>query len=397
MSYVVLCLIFILIFLLIFGYLIVPINKNYPKKKNNNGKYCILIPARNESKVIEGLLTSIKEQTRKIDASDVYIIVEDPKDPTIEIDKKYKMNIVFRKDLSKKRKGYALDDAIQEILKDKKKYDAYFILDADNVLDKDFIKIMEEDINLGYDIGIGYRNTKNGDSLVACSSALAFSLTNTLNNERNKKYTNTCSISGTGFYIRGEIIEKLKGYPFNSLTEDYELSLYCTLNNLTTTYNKKAIFYDEQPDSFKTSITQRTRWVKGYFEARKNYAKDIRKSIKRKDINFSSKINALIGITPLILIFISTVLFLLNASFISFKTFAYSLILVLAIYYFSLFLLSYSLIKKEKDKLNIKVSIIKLMLYNPIFLSTFIYCFLIAIFKKNIEWKAIPHDKQLKL
>jgi len=189
MSYVVLCLMLIGVFLLIFGYLIVPINKNYPKKKNNNGKYCILIPARNESKVIEGLLTSIKEQTRKIDASDVYIIVEDPKDPTIEIAKKYKMNIVFRKDLSKKRKGYALDDAIQEILKDKKKYDAYFILDADNVLDKDFIKIMSKNIEKGYDIGVGYRNTKNGDNLISCCSALVFSLLS-LYNERNSKYSN---------------------------------------------------------------------------------------------------------------------------------------------------------------------------------------------------------------
>ena len=48
-------------------------------------------------------------------------------------------------------------------------------------------------------------------------------------------------------------MEDWQGFPFNTLTEDYELTLYSTLNNLTTTYNEKAIFYDEQPDSFKVS------------------------------------------------------------------------------------------------------------------------------------------------
>lgn len=50
------------------------------------------------------------------------------------------MNNVFWKDLSKRRKGYALDDAIKEILVKNKKYESYFIFDVDNVLDKDFIK-----------------------------------------------------------------------------------------------------------------------------------------------------------------------------------------------------------------------------------------------------------------
>ena len=259
--------------MVIFGGLVTPKNNNFPQKKREKHKFCILIPARNESNVIEELLTSIEKQTMKIPREDVYIIVEDKNDLTVSIVDKHKMNIVFRKDLSKKRKGYALDDAIKDILLKNKKYTAYFILDADNVLDKNFIKKLSSDFDNGYDVGIGYRNTKNGDNLVACSSALAFSLVNTLNNEGKMRYSNTLSISGTGFYIRGNIVESWGGFPFNSLTEDYELSLYCTLNNLTTSYNKDAIFYDEQPEKFSWSMIQRTRWVKGYLEARKGYVK----------------------------------------------------------------------------------------------------------------------------
>ena len=66
-----------------------------------------------------------------------------------------------------------------------------------------------------------------------------------------------------------------KGYPFHTLTEDYELSSYATLNNLTTYYNTKSIFYDEQPLRFKDTINQRIRWIRGYFDVRKIYNKKI--------------------------------------------------------------------------------------------------------------------------
>ena len=64
------------------------------------------------------------------------------------------MTIVYRKNLNKKRKGFTLDDAIKEILKSNKKYDAYFIFDADNILDKNYIKEMTKSFDEGYDIEI---------------------------------------------------------------------------------------------------------------------------------------------------------------------------------------------------------------------------------------------------
>lgn len=73
---------------------------------------------------------------------------------------------------------------------------------------------MEEAYEDGYDIGIGYRNTKNGnDSVIAAASSLTFSMINTLGNEHKTKCNNTLTISGTGFYIKGDIVEKLSGYP----------------------------------------------------------------------------------------------------------------------------------------------------------------------------------------
>lgn len=375
---------------LLYKYLIMKKNTNYPQKEKNDHNYAILIPARNESLVIEKLLISIENQTKKIKPEDVYVIVETKKDKTVSIVEKHKMTIVYRKNLNKKRKGFALDDAIKEILKSNKKYDAYFIFDADNILDKNYIKEMTKSFDEGYDIGIGYRNTKNSKNLVSAASALTFSMINTIGNKRKSKYTNNLIISGTGYYIKGAIIESWKGFPFNSLTEDYELSLYSILNNLTTTYNDSAIYYDEQPEIFDVTIIQRSRWVKGYFDARRNYIHKIRKSISKKDKNYASKITALIGVNPLITLIIGILLLLID-SITSFKNFIISLLIIFILIYITLMIFTYIIIKKEENKLDIKVSKILLIFYNPFYLLSYIYCLYIAVTKKDLGWQEIKH------
>lgn len=366
-----------------------------PKKYNNKKRYCILIPARYESKVINNLLLSITKQTTKINPKDIYIIVESIKDKTVDIAKQYNMNIILRENLSLKRKGYALNDAVTYILKKQIHYDAYFIFDADNILDKDFIKNMEKSINEGYDIGIGYRNTKNSNTLVSASSALTFSMINTMLNERKNKYHNNLTISGTGYYIKGSIIEEWNSFPFHSLTEDYELTLYAILHNLTTTYNKKAIFYDEQPDNFNISLKQRTRWVKGYFEARKKYINKISKSETKNDPNFASKVNAFLGVTPYIYIIIGLLIILVNTLITKgITTFLCYLTIFLLLIYTVLVLFTILMLKKEKNSLNISKSMkIKVIFYNPIFMLSYIICLLRTIFIKDIKWDRIDHNK----
>ena len=381
--------------LLIYSYLVMPRCYLKPKKYNNKKRYCILIPARYESKVINNLLLSITKQTTKINPKDIYIIVESIKDKTVDIAKQYNMNIILRENLSLKRKGYALNDAVTYILKKQIHYDAYFIFDADNILDKDFIKNMEKSINEGYDIGIGYRNTKNSNTLVSASSALTFSMINTMLNERKNKYHNNLTISGTGYYIKGSIIEEWNSFPFHSLTEDYELTLYAILNNLTTTYNKKAIFYDEQPDNFNVSLKQRTRWVKGYFEVRKKYINKISKSETKNDPNFASKVNAFLGVTPYIYIIIGLLIILFNILITKgITTFLCYLTIFLLLIYLVLSIFTILMLKKEKNSLNISKSMkIKVIFYNPIFMLSYIICLLRSIFIKDIKWDKIDHNK----
>lgn len=378
-------------------------NHNYPIKESiSNPKFAVLIPARDESKVIEGLIKSIKDQTFNINMNDVYVIVEDINDYTCDIVKKYGATTIVRKNLELRRKGYALDEAVKFILASGEKYDAYFIFDADNVLDKDYFRNMNETFFNGYDIGIGYRNTKNGnDNVVAACSTLTFSMINTLGNLQKNKDSRNVTISGTGFYIKGSFIEKWKGYPFHTLTEDYELTLYSSLNEMTSFYNDKAMFYDEQPTSFKVSLDQRTRWIRGFFDARKIYVKKLYESFKTNGKNSGSQFSNWIGVKPYILIAIFLVLelfaklvagmyYLSVNQLLAYKFFGQFLFLIFICYMVLLIATMIIIIREKKIDLSMS-SKIKAIFFNPIFLISYVYCAIMALTHKNLDWKKINH------
>ena len=404
-----LVLIFIASYLLIKEYIVaLKGSKVTLKRIYDNPSLAVLIPARDESKVISNLIDSIEKQTFKIDSKDIYIIVESKKDKTVDIAKERNINIIYRKNLTnRRRKGYALDDAIKEILRKKKHYDAYFVFDADNVLDRNYFKEMVKSYKKGYDIGIGYRNTKNGNSSIfsACSS-LTFSMINTFSNNYKMKHNLTLTVSGTGFYIKGKILEELGGYPFNSLTEDYEFTLYATLNDLTSTYNMKAKYFDEQPTDYNTTIKQRTRWVKGYFDSRRKYYPLLKNKATRKDNNYPSVYITLVGVKPYVLLVISVILYLANLTYriISnsiVKVEVYTLLLqflviVLAIYIVLLIFTGILLIK-EKDNLRLNRKMkIKSLFFNPLFLASYVKCLYLALKNKDLAWEKIEHTVNME-
>ena len=404
-----LVLIFIASYMLIKEYLValkgskIKLTRNY-----NEPSFAIIIPARDESLVISNLLDSIKRQSIKVNPKDIYIIVESRKDKTVEIAKSRNINIVYRRDLTKKRKGYAIDDAVKKILKAKKHYDMYFIFDADNILDRNFFKEMIKSYKKGYDIGIGYRNTKNGNSnIYSAASSLTFSMINTLSNNYKVKHNLTLTVSGTGFYIKGEILEELGGYPFNSLTEDYELSLYAVLNNLTSTYNTKAKYFDEQPTSYSVTIKQRTRWVKGYFVSRNKYYLLLKEKLKNKDDNYPSVYITLVGVKPYILLVVSVILYLANLIYriisnsivkIEITSLLLQFFVIILFIYLVLVIFTGVLLIKEKDNLRLNRKMkVKVLFYNPIFLASYVKCLYLALRNKDLTWEKIEHSDNISL
>ena len=358
--------------------------------KRNLNNFCILIPARDESKVIENIINSIKNQSININMQDVYVIVEDINDLTVNICKNNNVSYFVRRKLNLKSKGYALMEMIEDLYQNNKLYDMYFIFDADNILDKDYFKEMIKCYEMGYDVGTGYRKSSNINiNALTSSSALTFSLINNLLNENKVAKNRSITISGTGYYISSKIIDEFKSFPFHLMTEDYEFSMYLAMHNYSSIYNKKAIFYDEQPIKFKMSIKQRIRWCYGYLSVRRKYKKELKKHLNNK-----TSLGEYIGIKPYVFMLIGLLfyyIYLIVGLFDNTNKYLFYILGTTLLIYLLLIIFTIVLLIVDRD-LNIKKTIkFKTIIYHPIYLLSFIPCMLKAMMG-NVNWEKIDHQ-----
>jgi len=373
------------------------------KETNKLGKYAILVPARDESEVIENLLISIKKQTYDKDFFDVYVITETEDDPTNSIVKSYGYNVFIRRDLENKHtKGYALDEVVKDIYSKNLVYDAFFIIDADNIIAKNYLEEMNKAYFSGIDVAMSYKNVSNiSDNWISCCSGLLFSNINTFQNKAKTRIFKTMLISGTGFYISNKILSKFKSFPFTTLTEDYEFSNYLILNKTNVAYVESTEVYVQQAVKLSTVNNQRTRWVKGYLNTNKKLRKKTFKQFFNKNSNKLGILENKFSLLPNVTFIVSTILYCLAllgvfvASIITQNLICFKL----SLFYFFRFLLIYQLALSfytllqfiaERKHINISYKqMIIVLLLNPFFINLFIFQALKAIFSKNVNWVKI--------
>lgn len=405
-SFIILLIIATVLFFYRIQYIIKGFEADKPlKKAKHHKKFAVLIPARNESNVIARLLQSLKEQTYSKKRFDVYVIVEDIKDKTVEITKSYGYNYFVRTNLNNKGKGYALDECIQQIFKDGKDYDLMAVVDADNILAPNFLEEMNNASELGYQMGKGYHRQLNEEgNVVADCSTLTFSGMNTFQNKARTKLGMNIIASGTGFFIDFNIIKDLKGWPFHTLTEDYELSMYMTIHDMKTAYIPTTYYFDEQPTSLGVLRKQRVRWIKGYSQVNSQYHKELLKSAVKDKKNVVSKLDFGLGVIPNIIYVVSIVIY--EAMMIGMGTylflienpiwktcFRYSFNCLLVVY---MILQIYTILQlcaeRGHNDYSFK-SCVKIVLFNPIFICLYIPHAIEAMHKKNVSWDPIAHGQ----
>ena len=238
------------------------------KPAKNNHKYAILIAARNEEAVIGNLLDSIKEQDYPSDLLTVFVVADNCTDATAKIARD-KGAICYERFNDKERtKGFALRFLFENIKKDYgiESFEGYFIFDADNLLNKNYITKMNDSFDSGVKIITSYRNTKNFDeNWVAASYALHWLRSIRTRHRARSVLRLATNIQGTGFLFASELVKD--GWRYTSLTEDRAFTADAVAMGYQISYNDEAVFYDEQPTKIKVALRQRLRWSKGHLMA----------------------------------------------------------------------------------------------------------------------------------
>ena len=238
------------------------------KKAKVKHKYAILIAARNEEKVIGNLLDSIAKQDYPRDLLTTFVVADNCTDSTAAIARKKGAICYERFNDQDKTKGFALEFLFNNIESDYgiNSFEGYFIFDADNLLNTNFVSKMNDAFDSGEKIVTSYRNTKNFDENWIASTYALHWIRSSRTSHRARSYLGLATnIQGTGFLFANEIVKN--GWHYTSLTEDRALTADVVSNGYMISYQDEAIFYDEQPIKVKVALRQRLRWSKGHLLA----------------------------------------------------------------------------------------------------------------------------------
>ncbi len=365
-----------------------------------NHRYAVVIAARNESAVISQLISSIKKQKYPTELVDIYVVADNCTDNTADVARESGAYVFERFNRQYVGKGYALDYAFKAIINGKEKYEGYFIFDADNLLDENYIAEMNKVFDNGYKIITSYRNSKNYDTnwISAGYSLWFLREAKYLNNSRMILNTG-CAISGTGFMVSDEIIRKNNGWKHHLLTEDIEFSVDNALQGEKIGYCGTAVLYDEQPYLFEQSWHQRLRWAKGFYQVFGKYGKDLIKCTFKGSFYCYDMLVTIspalflsllsVGINTIFLI-IGLINFEIHPEIIRETSLALMMSFINS--YSVLFVIGLITTITEWKQINSTPwKRIKYLFTFPIFIFTYIPISIVALFKK-IEWKPITHS-----
>lgn len=391
--------------------------KKFPHTDDKK-KYGLIIPARNEEKVVGNLIESIRKNNYPQDKLHIFVIAHNCTDKTAEVCRekaeKYDNIHVYEYNNSQENTmGYAFRYLFDRIKEDYgvENYDGFFLFNADNILSVDYFDKMNDAFVAGdcKDVITSFRNSKNfGSNVISGLYGIHFMTGCRLESRGRTVCGCSTRVMGTGYVISSDLVKD--GWPYVTLTEDWEFTADQVLRGRKIKYCDEAVFYDEQPTTTKIMFRQRLRWAKGHLLVCLTKTKELWKKLFSKNSKdeenkvhkfsiFDISVNILpICVISTTILFIHIILLALTPLFSNnagevWTNWLIWTAIATAIGYVFMALSAIVIMIVERKRIK-DVSFWKkvaVVLTWPIFTFLAVPIEFVALFSKNVGWKAIPH------
>ncbi|MEJ2775979.1 glycosyltransferase family 2 protein [Sulfolobaceae archaeon RB850M] len=300
------------------------------QRKEYSGKtFSIMVPAKNEEKVLGRLLDRLVNLEYDKSKYEVIVLEDGSTDNTYNVCKKYEdmYDIIRCIKLEKSQVPNGKSRALNVGLK-LAKYEIIGIFDADSVPKLDILSYASatfSDDNVvavqGKLVPINVR-----ESIITRFASLE-ELFHEYSIAGRSRLGLFVPLEGTCTFIRKSTLEELGGWNEYTLTEDLDLSLKITSMGYKIVYNPSMIMWREVPTSLRWLIRQRLRWYRGHFEISMRIPGKIDPKIIDGALIVGTPVFMVLNIVNYSLIiiypsslFIIATAFVTSASFISFLT-----------------------------------------------------------------------------
>ncbi|EML6502002.1 glycosyltransferase family 2 protein [Clostridioides difficile] len=296
--------------------------KNFDKEIKEIDEYpmiSILVPAHNEAKVIGRTVESLLLLNYPKSKIELIVINDNSSDNSKEILENikdrynnYNFTIINTDSLTGgKGKSNALNIGYTI-----SKGDFIAVYDADNTPDRNALRYLVQTIVMNDELGavIGKFRTRNKNKNLLTKFINIETLSFQWMSQAGRwQLFNLCTIPGTNFILRRSIIEEIGGWDSKAIAEDTEISFRIYKLGYKIKLVPQSITWEQEPETVKVWIKQRTRWAKGNIYVLMKYIKNIFKQGRNKivfDIAYFFSVYFLF----LTSVIISDILFVLSIS-----------------------------------------------------------------------------------
>ncbi len=224
-------------------------------------KMAVLIPAYKEDGVIVSVAQKALEQNYNSSQYDVVVIADSLQNSTLARLRELPIKVV-EVSFEKSTKTRALNAAMAKIGDG---YDLAVILDADNVMEPDFLAKLSSTYSKGYKAIQGRRVAKNMNTSFATLDALSEIINNHIFRRGRYALGLSSTLIGSGMAFDYALFKSTLAKMDAIGGFDRELHLKLTGMGHRVYYLEDAIVYDEKVDKAENFANQRRRWLSSQF------------------------------------------------------------------------------------------------------------------------------------
>jgi cellulose synthase/poly-beta-1,6-N-acetylglucosamine synthase-like glycosyltransferase len=249
-------------------------------------KIAVLIPGYMEDTVIREVAKDALLQDYPADRFDVVVIADSFRIETLAILKTLPIKVIeVAFDVSTKSK--ALNKAMEQL---KEEYDIALILDADNLMSRDFLRKINASFECGFFAVQGHRTAKNMDTSLAVLDAISEEINNHIFRKGHRVLGLSSAIIGSGMAFKYDFFKSLMSTVSAIGGFDKEIELKLLKEGRTIEYLDDANVYDEKVQKAEVFSNQRRRWLSAqliYF--RRDFISSIKALITKGNIDYFDK------------------------------------------------------------------------------------------------------------
>ena len=260
--------------------------KSYYPTAHKQHKFVVLFPAYKEDRVIIPVVESFLQQHYPQELYNVVVISDHMQDSTNKRLAQLPITLL-RANYENSSKAKALNFAMDHFGRDE--FDAVVILDADNVVDSNFLT----EINKVFDAGVqaiqAHRTAKNRNTDIAVLDGLSEEVNNSIFRRGHVRLGISSALIGSGMIFNYPCFHDNVKHLVTT-GEDKELEVLLLKQRIFIEFLDEVYVYDEKTQGEKGFYNQRRRWLATQFAQWGRVFRDLPRAILSGNIDYSDKL-----------------------------------------------------------------------------------------------------------